>query len=355
MKHFVAVLLSFLVLTTYCQTSISMKQKKAVLVIHGGAGTILRKNMTTDKELAYKSVLEQALMAGKTVLDDSGTSTEAVIAAIEILENSPLFNAGKGAVFTHNETNELDASIMEGSGKNAGAISGVTIVKNPIKLAASVLHNSEHVMLSGKGAESFAIDQQIDTVPPSYFYSKTRFMQLQKIKDQDTTNLDHDGDQGSVIDSSEIEFDLNLLPEDKKFGTVGAAALDKFGNISAGTSTGGMTNKRYGRVGDSPIIGAGTYADNATCAVSCTGHGEYFIRFGVAYDLHARMLYQNISLDSAAHNLIHEDLLKSGGNGGLIALDKAGNYVMTFNTSGMYRGVLFEDGTFEVALYGSEE
>src|SRR5690606_2205893 len=193
------------------------------------------------------------------------------------------------------------------------------------------------------------------TVDQSYFYSKTRFEQLQKVKKHDTTALDHDGDQGQFVDSSEIEFDLNLLPEDNKYGTVGAVALDLFGNLAAGTSTGGMTNKKFGRVGDSPIIGAGTYADNRTCAVSCTGHGEYFIRYSVAYDLHARILYSGKPLVIASENLINHDLLSNGGYGGLIALDQNGNYAMKFNTPGMYRGVLYDDGTFEVAIYGDAE
>ena len=350
MKKILFLLLSVLVLSAYNQKQPNMNNKKAILVIHGGAGTILKKNMTPEKEEAYRQKLTEALMAGQKVLNDSGTSTDAVIAAIEVLENSPLFNAGKGSVFTHHETNEMDASIMEGKTKNAGATAGIRTVKNPIKLAFAIMTKSEHVMLSGKGAEEFAELMGLEIVDSSYFYDENRYKQLKKVQESDRSMLDHDSDK-PINDSSEIEFNIKLDPDDKKFGTVGAVALDKFGNLAAGTSTGGMTNKKYGRIGDSPVIGAGTYADDSTCAVSCTGHGEYFIRYAVAFDLHAKIKYEKKTLLDAAKEIIHQSLKTAGGSGGLIALDKNGNFAMVFNTAGMYRAVLYDDGTIELGIY----
>jgi beta-aspartyl-peptidase (threonine type) len=290
------------------------------IAIHGGAGTILKKNMTPERESAYRAALNEALTIGETILKEGGSSMDAVVKTIEHLENSPLFNAGKGAVFTHEGRNELDASIMDGNTRNAGAIGGITIVKNPIKAARAVMENSPHVLLTGTGAESFAKEQGLEIVPNSYFYTENRWNSLQRAieKEQSPTGM---ADQ----------------PIDSKFGTVGCAALDKEGNLAAGTSTGGMTNKRYNRIGDSPIIGAGTYANNASCAVSCTGHGEYFIRYAVAYDLSARMEYAGESLQDAADHIIHKKLKEAGGNGGFIAVDKWGNVAMPFNTEGMYR------------------
>jgi beta-aspartyl-peptidase (threonine type) len=257
---------------------------------------------------------------------------EAVEKTIAYLEDNPLFNAGKGAVFTHAETVELDASVMEGNGQRAGAIGGVTIVKNPIRAAIAVMQNSPHVMLTGKGAEQFAIEQGLDTVPNSYFHTERRRDALLKLKARENKT-------GLVTELSE-----------SKFGTVGCVALDKNGNITAGTSTGGMTNKRWGRVGDSPIIGAGTYADNNTCGVSCTGHGEFFIRYAVAYDVAARMEYLKENVVEASDFIINKKLKEKGGEGGLIALDAYGNIAMPFNSEGMYRGFV-RPGQREVKIY----
>lgn len=320
-----------------------------VLVIHGGAGTILKKNMTSEKEEAYKAKLKEALKAGYEVIKEGESSTEAVQAAIHVMEDSPLFNAGKGAVYTNSETQEMDASIMEGKTKNAGAVAGVQTIRNPIDGAVAVMNKSEHVMLTGEGAEEFAGKNGVIIVDKGYFRSEIRLKQLRRVKEKEQTILDHDGDRGEV-DSSETEFNIDYI-EDKKFGTVGAVALDSEGNISAGTSTGGMTNKRYNRVGDSPVIGAGTYADNVTCGVSCTGHGEYFIRNVVAYDVIALMNYSKLSLEEATKEVIRKQT-EFGGKGGVIALDKNGNVAMPFNTAGMYRGYVRKDGSIEVFIYG---
>jgi beta-aspartyl-peptidase (threonine type) len=270
--------------------------------------------MTPEKEKLYHEALTIALDSGYRVLEKGGKSIDAVIAAIKTMEDSPLFNAGKGSVFNSEGQNEMDASIMDGGNLMAGAIAGVTTIKNPIEAARAVMINSPHVFLSGKGAEQFAADQGLAIVDPSYFFDSARYEQLQKAKANEQTIAD------------------------KKFGTVGAVALDQFGNLAAGTSTVGMTNKKWGRIGDSPIIGAGTYANNQTCAVSSTGHGEYFIRLAVAHSISALMEYGNQSLDSAAHHVISKQLTALGGEGGVIALDRTGNFVMTFNSPGMYRG-----------------
>ncbi len=317
------------------------------LVIHGGAGTILKSNMTPELEKAYKNKLQEALNAGEKILKSGGSSLEAVRASIKIMEDSPLFNAGKGAVYTHRETHELDASIMMGDGLKAGAVGGVTNVKNPIELAISVMEKSQHVFLIGRGAEEFAKENGLEMVGPSYFADSIRLQQLRKLKGTEQMMLDHDGETGS-IDSSEIEF--NLFP-DSKYGTVGAVALDKMGNIVAGTSTGGMTNKKYGRIGDSPIIGAGTYADNNTCGISATGHGEYFIRLSVAKDIAAMMEYSDKSLEQAAQIVIQDKLTRLGGSGGVIGLDANGNIIMEFNTPGMYRGYAKRGEKSKVMLY----
>ena len=296
--------------TINCNTSTqnsTTKNAEFGIVIHGGAGTILKENLSDSLEKAYHSKLQEALNAGHSILEKGGTSIDAVQAAIMIMENSPLFNAGKGAVFTNAGTNELDASFMDGSTLNAGAVGGVTIVKNPITAARAVMEKSDHVMLSGEGANQFAILQKLDTVDNSYFYTERRFKSLQKIKNSETG-------------SSKLLSEHN----DYKFGTVGAAALDKSGNLAAGTSTGGMTNKKYGRIGDSPIIGAGTYANNATCAISCTGHGEFFIRYAVAHDVSALMEYKNMTLEAAGNEVINNKLVKVEGSGGLISIDKNG-------------------------------
>lgn len=304
------------------------------LVIHGGAGTILREKMTPEKEKAYNEGLQQALDSGFAILEKGGKSIDAVIEAIKVLEDNPLFNAGKGAVFTAEGKNEMDASIMDGSNLMAGSVAGVTTIKNPITAAHAVMTKSEHVMLIAQGAEKFAADQGLEMVDPSYFFDSTRYQQWMKLKQNRTTSQWEDP-----------------YVRDKKFGTVGAVALDQYGNIAAGTSTGGMTNKKYGRVGDAPIIGAGTYADNNTCAVSATGWGEFFIRLSVAHDISAMMNYGNFSLKDAADSVVMKKVVSLGGDGGIIALDRKGNFVMTFNTTGMYRGVIQKKGEAKTFIY----
>ena len=314
----------------------SMKKADYAIVIHGGAGTILRKNMTPEREAQYREVLEQALDVGEEILRNGGSATEAVEKTIHVMEDSPLFNAGKGAVFTNEGKNELDASIMRGSDQNAGAVGGLRQVKNPISAAIAVMDQSEHVLLTSSGAEQFAKEQGLEMVDPAYFYTERRWNSLQRVMDKEETELSESDD-----------------PDDKKHGTVGCVALDKNGNIVAGTSTGGMTNKRYNRFGDVPIIGAGTYADNATCGVSCTGHGEYFIRYAVAHDVHARMLYLKESLGTAADHVVNTTLVNKGGSGGLIALDSYGNVAMPFNSAGMYRGYA-KPGERYIGIYEDE-
>ncbi|MEO1515765.1 MAG: isoaspartyl peptidase/L-asparaginase [Bacteroidota bacterium] len=312
------------------------------LVIHGGAGTILKKNMSAEKEAAIRQIMNEALDAGEAVLKAGGSSLDAVTQTIVILENSPYFNAGKGAVFTHEGKNELDASIMTGQDQNAGAVGGITKVKNPILAARAVLENSPHVFLSGAGADEFAGEQGLETVPAEYFHTDRRWKSLQNAKAKEEEK------------GKKMGYYLSEDP-DHKFGTVGAVALDKKGNITAGTSTGGMTNKRYHRIGDSPVIGAGTYADNASCGVSSTGHGEFFIRYAVAHDIHARMLYKGVSLEQAADEVVMDVLKSKGGSGGVIALDGYGNVAMPFNTAGMYRGYTKAGGERKIAIYQEEE
>jgi beta-aspartyl-peptidase (threonine type) len=319
----------------------SKKQQEFAIIIHGGAGTILKKNMTPEKEAAYKAKLTEAIRVGYEILKNGGTSLDAVEKTIHILEKSPLFNAGKGAVFTHAGTNEMDASIMTGSDLNAGAVAGVRNVKSPISLARKIMTNSNHVLLSGEGASIFAKEQGMEIVDPSYFYTERRFQSLQKIKEQEKTELDYD--EKSAFYDADIK--------DSKFGTVGCVALDKNGNITAGTSTGGMTNKRWNRIGDSPIIGAGTYANNATCGVSSTGWGEYFIRGMVAHDISAMMEYKGVSLKEAAREVIQHKLTKLGGTGGIVALDNKGNMVFEFNTAGMYRASMNDQGELVLKIY----
>lgn len=308
-------------LITTPKTAVIQTAPAYAIVIHGGAGTITKANMTDEKEKAYREKLNEALEVGETILKNGGTSADAVTQTIMVMENSPLFNSGKGAVFTNAGINELDASFMDGKTLNAGAVGGVTNVKNPILAARAVLEQSEHVLLTGKGAEEFAKEMGIEQVDNSYFHTERRWESLQKAKaaEQKTGDISYDN-------------------PDYKFGTVGCAALDKHGNLVAGTSTGGMTNKRYNRIGDSPIIGAGTYANNNTCAVSSTGHGEYFIRYAVAFDISARMAYLKEDVATAANTVINKTLVEAGGTGGVIALDKFGNVAMPFNTAGMYRG-----------------
>ena len=308
-----------------------------VMVIHGGAGAMSRDRMTDEMEKTYRSVLQEALNTGEAILKEGGSSMDAIEATIQVMENAPVFNAGKGAVFTSEATVELDASFMDGETLNAGAIAGVKTVKNPIQAARKVMEESVHVMLAGSGADVFAKEQGLEIVENSYFHTPRRLKQLQRM--QENTGSKAQG----VANYSE--------PFEKKYGTVGAVALDKAGNLAAGTSTGGMSNKRWGRVGDAPIIGAGTYADNNTCAVSCTGHGEYFIRNAIAYSVSARMAFGKQSLEEASNALIHEVLPPQGGTGGLIAVDKDGNIAMPFNTSGMFRGYVHSNGDTHVAIY----
>ncbi|TXD81459.1 isoaspartyl peptidase/L-asparaginase [Subsaximicrobium wynnwilliamsii] len=312
------------------------------IIIHGGAGNILKKNMTSEDEAAYKAKLEEAIRVGYEILKNGGSSLDAVQKTINVMEDSPLFNAGKGAVFTNAETNELDASIMDGKTLNAGASAGTTTVRNPINLARAIMDNSPHVMMAGTGAETFAKEQGLDIVSPSYFYTENRFKSLQRIKASEKTEGDHDNNQAF--------YDPTI--KDSKFGTVGCAALDKDGNLAAGTSTGGMTNKRYGRVGDAPIIGAGTYANNNSCAVSSTGWGEYFIRAMVAHDISALMQYKGMSLAEAAREVIQKKVPDLGGDGGIIAVDKNGAMVAEFNTAGMYRATMNDKGELEIGIYG---
>ncbi len=300
---------------------------KIMLVMHGGAGTITKASMTPEKEKAYRETLELALKTGQSVLMKGGSSVDAVETAIRVLEDSPLFNAGKGAVFTHEGKNELDASIMRGRDRAAGAVAGVTIIRNPISAARAVMEKSAHVLMVGKGAELFATKMGLEIVDPSYFWTEHRWKQLQQ------------------------ELIKEGSSDEKKHGTVGAVALDKNGDLAAGTSTGGMTNKLYGRVGDSPIIGAGTYADNATCAVSGTGHGEFFIRWTVASDIAALMRYKGMSVSDAANEVVMHKLADVKGEGGVIALDAKGNFAMPFNSEGMYRGWIGEDGVAHVQIY----
>ena len=299
------------------------------IVIHGGAGYMTPENIDEERQKIYKAKLDEAISKGHDILKNGGTALEAVQRTINILEDSPLFNAGKGAVFNHEGYNELDASIMDGKTLNAGAVAGVTKVKNPINLAYEVMTNSKHVMLSGKGAEEFAQDHNIKMVDSSYFMTEERLKALKRA--QNKTALAH--------------------WEDEKFGTVGCVALDKEGNIAAGTSTGGMTNKRWNRIGDAPIIGAGTYANNATCGVSSTGHGEYFIRLAVAHNISAQMLYKKVSLQEAAEDVVLKKLKDLGGDGGIIALDKDGNVSEVFNTSGMFRASIDKSGQKQINIF----
>jgi beta-aspartyl-peptidase (threonine type) len=327
----------------------SGNMNKMTLVIHGGAGTILKKNMTPEKEKEYQEKLNETLLAGYEILVNGGSSVEAVEKAIQIMEDSPLFNAGKGSVFNSEGKNEMDASIMEGKHLNAGSVAQVNGIKNPISAAKLVMEESPHVMMVGQGAVEFAKEHELELVDSNYFFDERRWKQWQNIKGSNEQQLDHSDERS---DANQKQFDIEFNEKvDQKFGTVGAVAIDGEGNIAAGTSTGGMTNKMYGRVGDSPIIGSGTYANNTTCGVSCTGHGEYFIRSVVAYDIAALMEYTNISLEEAAHTVVHKKLKEIGGSGGIIAVDSEGNYALTFNTEGMYRGVISNDKNPQVFIY----
>jgi beta-aspartyl-peptidase (threonine type) len=307
---------------------------KFTIAIHGGAGTISKKSMTPEKEAAYFKALNDALDAGYRILEKKGNAMDAVKAAVVELENNILFNAGKGSVFTNSGTHEMDASIMDGRDLSAGAVAAICNVKNPIELAYTVMKKSEHVFLIGKGAEEFAKQNGITFEPDEYFYSEFRYKQLLKTKKENKTALDHSVDA-----------------DDKKFGTVGAVACDVNGNLAAATSTGGMTNKQFGRVGDSPIIGIGTYANNKTCAISCTGHGEPFIKAVAAYDISCLMEYKGFSLAKAMNKVVMKKLVKIDGEGGMVGVDAKGNASLIFNSKGMYRGFCSSDGKRDVAIY----
>lgn len=310
------------------------------IVIHGGAGTIKKANMTPEQETAYRDKLQEALNAGYSVLDAGGTSLDAVQKAVNIMEDSPLFNAGKGAVFNSAGKNELDASIMDGKSLNTGAVAGVKRIKNPINAARIVMDSTRHVLMAGKGAEDFAAKYQIEFVDDAYFHTEKRYQQLLKAQEAEKVVLDH---SATLIENKE-------LIDDHKYGTVGAVAIDQAGNIAAATSTGGMTNKKYGRVGDSPLIGAGTYANNATCGVSATGTGEYFIRTLATHETSSLMLHKEVSLKDALDTVMKQigDL---GGSGGMVGLDKNGNVAWSFNSEGMYRGYKKSNGETIVEFY----
>ena len=306
--------------------------KNFSIAIHGGAGTLIRGMMTPEKEQSYLSTLNEALNMGYKILEQKGTATDAVIAAVCVLEDSHLFNAGKGSVFTSEGTHEMDAAIMEGKQREAGAVAMISGIKNPILLANDVMKHSGHVLLAGEGALSFAKLRNYEFLPPSYFHDAFRYEQWLQIKDTDLTQLDH-------------------TKGDHKFGTVGAVACDMEGNIAAATSTGGMTNKKFGRIGDSPLIGSGTYANNQTCAVSCTGSGEFFIRGAVAYDVSCLIEHKNYTLQQACDEVIKNRLMALGGDGGLIAINAQAEIAMSFNTEGMYRGFKHSDGSARAVIY----
>ncbi|GGE51364.1 beta-aspartyl-peptidase (threonine type) [Pedobacter psychrotolerans] len=336
-KLFAIILISLFTL------NVAAQQKKYVMVIHGGAGTILKKNMTPEKEAAYIAVLTKALQAGYAQIKKGKTSLDAVEATIHVLEDDPHFNAGKGAVFTHEGKNEMDAAIMDGKTLMAGAVAGVTTIKNPISAARAVMEKSEHVMMVGAGADQFAKEAGLEIVDPKYFWTQERWDGLQQAIKEDSTK--------AVLDHGSKKSDLlGIKNHDYKFGTVGCVALDQAGNLAAGTSTGGMTNKKYGRVGDAPIIGAGTYCNNETAGISCTGWGEFYIRNVVAKTISDLMEYKSLSVVEAS-KIALDKVGKMGGDGGLIALDRKGNIAMPFNTEGMYRGAITVDGKIEVSIY----
>ncbi|RYY59154.1 MAG: isoaspartyl peptidase/L-asparaginase [Chitinophagaceae bacterium] len=339
-------LVTSLLLLAFHSSSQSAPAPKAryVLVIHGGAGTILKSQMTPEKESAYQSALEQALAAGEKILAAGGRALDAVEASVRVLEDNPLFNAGKGAVFTNAGKNELDAAIMDGSTLKAGAVAGVTTIRNPVSTARAVMERSEHVMLTGKGAEDFAATQGQALVDPSYFYTEARWQSLLKARS---------GDSLALMGKDSMKSGLLRQPSnrDYKYGTVGAVALDQQGNLAAATSTGGMTNKKFGRVGDAPIIGAGTYANNNTVAISGTGWGEYYIRLVMAKTISDMMEYGKTDLKTASNEMVMKRLPAMGGDGGLIAVDKDGNIALPFCTEGMYRGYVKQGQKKVIAIY----
>jgi beta-aspartyl-peptidase (threonine type) len=312
-----------------CETNQAVRPS---LAIHGGAGTIRREDMTAESEAAYRNTLRQALLRGWAVLNSGGAAIDAVEASVCALEDDPLFNAGRGAVFTNDEKHEMDAAIMSGDDLRAGAVAAVSGIKNPIRLARRVMEESEHVLLCGSGAEQFAREMNCEFAPPEYFFEQFRYEQLLQARREHTVMLDH--------------------APSKELGTVGAVACDARGNLAAATSTGGMTNKRFGRVGDTPLIGAGTYADNSACAISCTGHGEFFMRAVAAYDVACLMKYKGLPLAEACHQVVNVRLHEMGGEGGLVAVDREGNIVLAFNSEGMYRAWITRGREAQVAIYG---
>ena len=328
-------------------------------IIHGGAGVIARGSMTPEKEKEYRAKLEEVVLAGYKALQEGKSSLDAVELAIRMMEDSPLFNAGKGAVFNADGKNELDASIMDGKTLAAGAAAGLHHVKNPITLVRAIMEKSPHVMMVGDGAEKFAKEQKVELVDEKYFFTQERWDQLQLIQKEEKAKSEKEKVKSQKAKPDDDNYrdsrvrDMNSTAElpYNKFGTVGAVALDRNGNLAAGTSTGGMTNKKYGRVGDAPIIGAGTYANNNTCGVSGTGWGEYFIRLGVARDISSLIEYQALTVQAAADRVIQKKLQKLGGNGGVIAMDKFGNMAISFNTEGMYRAYINSDGKPVVEIY----
>ncbi|WP_154171313.1 isoaspartyl peptidase/L-asparaginase family protein [Vibrio metoecus] len=320
------------------------------IAIHGGAGTIFREQMSESLRADILNTLEQAVRAGHQLLTQGMDALDAVVAAVSVLEDSPLFNAGKGSVLTHNEMVEMDASVMHGAAREAGAIAGVRHIKNPIQLARDVLRHSEHVFLIGEGAEQFAFQQGHVYTEQDYFFTERRYEQLQNMKQQDRFALS----EATYLSGSAEQEPQSEYPDDKKFGTVGAVALDQQGNLAAATSTGGITNKRFGRVGDSPIIGAGTLAENGNVAISCTGMGEYFIRYAVAGDIAARMRYLKEDVHTACETVVQGELKSVGGEGGLIAIDAQGDLHFAMNSSGMYRAGIDRHGQFSVKIYADE-
>ncbi|AOS97598.1 Isoaspartyl peptidase precursor [Microbulbifer aggregans] len=344
MKLFRSLSIVLMASLVWAETAMA-EESPIAIAIHGGAGTIERSKMTDDQERAYREKLTEAVNAGYQVLEKGGDSLDAVTTAIRILEDSPLFNAGIGAVYTYEGRHELDASIMEGKSRRAGAVAGVTSVRNPIDLARMVMEDSPHVMLAGPGAETFAQSRGVERVDNSLFDTERRRKQLDEAKKKIQSEERRHGNEQAAVEALPVAF---------RMGTVGAVALDKNGNLAAGTSTGGMTAKRYGRIGDSPVIGAGTFADNASCAVSATGHGEYFIRFNVAADICARVRYQDKSVGEAADAVINDVLRPVGGTGGVIVLDAAGNIALTFNTPGMYRASRSSDSPLYIGIFDKE-
>lgn len=328
----------------------SDSRTNVALAIHGGAGTISRLEMTVEKEAAYRAALRAALLDGWTVLEQDGSSLDAVEAAVRSLEDVPLFNAGSGAVFTHDGRHEMDACVMSGADLRAGAVASVGGIKNPVALARLVMERTEHVLLCGTGAEQFAREAGAEFADDDYFYDELRYRQLLEARRAGEVRLDHSSEQ-SAQEDLQIE-PSEIKQSEKKFGTVGAVACDVSGDLAAATSTGGMTNKKFGRIGDTPVIGAGTYADNRTCAVSCTGHGEYFMRLVTAYDVACLMKYKGMSLSDACEQAVNETLTRMGGEGGLIAVDAQGNLALPFNSPGMYRAwISSTEDTLHISIY----